>query len=67
MALYLTILSERWIRGDLIRTFKIMNGSVKYGKDVFNVSRSGHNIVSKVSYDSSNSAVKKLRNSFLSE
>ena len=34
---------------------------------MFKVSRFGHNIVSKVSYDSSNSAVKKLRNSFLSE
>ena len=34
---------------------------------MFKVSRFGHNIVSKVSYDSSNSAVNKSRNSFLSE
>ena len=66
-ALNLTTLAERRIRGDLIETFKIINGIVEYGKDVFKVSRSGNNIVSKVSYDSSNSAVKKLRNSFLSE
>ena len=67
LALNLTTLAERRIRGDLIETFKIINGIVEYGKDVFNVSRSGHNIVSKMSYDSNNSAVKKLRNSFLSE
>ena len=67
LALNLTTLAERRIRGDLIETFKIINGIVEYGKDVFKVSRSGNNIVSKVSYDSSNSAVKKLRNSFLSE
>ena len=51
MALNLTTLAEQRIKGDLIETFKIINGIVEYGKDVFNVSKSGHNIVSKISYD----------------
>ena len=67
LALKPATLAERRIRGGLIETFKMINGIVEYGKDVFKVSRSSHNIVSKVSHDSSNSAVQKLRNSFLSE
>jgi len=67
LALKLTTLAERRIRGDLIETFKILSGTVEYGKDVFKVSRSGNNIVSKDSYERGNSAVKKLRSSFISE
>ena len=45
--LNLTTLAERRIRGDLIETFKIVSGLVEYGSDIFNISRSGMNIVSK--------------------
>ena len=37
----LSTLCERRIRGDLIETFK-------YGQDIFKLSRSGHNIISKI-------------------
>ena len=66
LALNLTTLAERRIRGDLIETYRIMNGIVEYGQDIFNVSRSGSNIISKLRCDSNNS-VKKLRTSFISE
>ena len=46
-ALNLTTLAERRIRGDLIETFKIVRGLVNYGSGIFNVSRSGLNLVSK--------------------
>ena len=67
LSLQLTTLAERRIRGDLIETFKIVNGLVDYGKNIFNVSRSGSNIITKVSNEGGNSKVKKLRNSFISE
>ena len=44
----LTTLGERRIRGDLIETFKVVTGKVKYGQDIFKLSRSGHNIISKI-------------------
>ena len=43
----LTTLAERRIRGDLIETYKIVSGSVNYGSDIFKLSRSGLNIISK--------------------
>ena len=45
--LKLTTLAERRLRGDLIETFKIVNKHVDYGGKMFNMSRSGCNIVSK--------------------
>ncbi len=41
----LTTLLERRMRGDLIETFKITTGIVKYGKNLFRLSRSGMNIL----------------------
>ena len=67
LSLQLTTLAERRIRGDLIETFKIVNGLVDYGMNIFNVSRSGSNIITKVSNEGVNSKVKKLRSSFISE
>ena len=46
-SLKLTTLAERRIRGDLIETFKIVTGLVNYGQNMFRVSRSGCNLVSK--------------------
>ena len=43
--LNLTTLAERRLRADLIETYKIINDSVNYGKDLFTVSRSGHSLV----------------------
>ena len=43
----ITTLIERRSRGDLIETFKILNGFSDYGSDLFQVSRSGLNIISK--------------------
>ena len=66
----LTTLDERRIRGDLIKTFKIVNGIVDYGKNIFRLSRSNRNIIRKnnVNYNSKNSAIIcKLRSSFLPE
>ena len=63
----LTTLAERRIRGDLIETFKIVNGLVDYGKNVFKTSRR-NNIVSKVNLGSTNSKeIDKLRSMFLPE
>ena len=45
----------------------IVNGLVDYGKNIFNVSRSGSNIITKVSNEGVNSKVKKLRSSIISE
>ena len=45
-ALQLTTLAERRIRGDLIEVFKIVNGLVEYGNDLFCVSRSGDKLIS---------------------
>ena len=44
----LTTLGERRIRGDLIESFKVVKGKVKYGQNIFKLSRSGHNIISKI-------------------
>lgn len=43
----LTTLLERRMRGDLIETFKIVNGISNYGKNLFKLSRSGHNLISR--------------------
>ena len=64
--LKLTTLAERRIRGDLIETFKIVNGLVNYGGTLFNVGRSGGNLLSRPS-SSGSVSVKKLINSFLPE
>ena len=57
--LRLTTLAERRLRGDLIETFKIVNGLVDYGENIFRLSRSGSNIVSKchIGYLAENSPV----------
>ena len=43
----LTTLLERRARGDLIETFKIVNGISKYGKNLFKFSRSGDKLISR--------------------
>ena len=43
----LTTLLERRSRGDLIETFKIVNGLANYGKKLFRFSRSGEKLVSR--------------------
>ena len=43
----LTTLGERRLRGDLIETFKIVNGLVEYGNGMFRLSRSNKNIIRK--------------------
>lgn len=43
----LTTLLERRARGDLIETFKIVNGLSDYGSNLFKFSRSGANLISK--------------------
>ena len=64
----LTTLGERRLRGDLIETFKIINNIVDYGKDIFKLSRSGSNIVSKIDTAKvSSNDICKLRSSFLPE
>ena len=66
--LKLTTLAERRLRGDLIETFKIVNGLVDYGQNVFRLSRSGSNIISKSLNDGDvDSGVKKLRYQFIAE
>ncbi len=65
-SLDLTTLAERRIRGDLIETFKIVNGLVEYGQDIFNISRSGGKLISNPS-KSNNKGIRKLVNSFLSQ
>ena len=62
----LTTLGERRIRGDLIETFKVVTGKVKYGQDMFKLSRSGHNIISKIN-NSVAREISKIRKSFLPE
>ena len=63
----LTTLGEIRLRGDVIETFKIVNGLVEYGNGMFRLSRSNKNIIlkainSKNNYDS---YVSNLRSSFL--
>ena len=65
-ALQLTTLAERRIRGDLIEVFKIVNGLVEYGTDLFCVSRSGNKLISMPS-KSSDKVVRKISSSFISE
>ena len=49
--LRLTTLLERRMRGDLIETYKIISGQVEYGKNLFNISRSGAKILKDSSSD----------------
>ena len=56
--LKLTTLAERRLRADLIETYKIISGSVDYGRNLFTVTRSGHSLVSHVG------AKSKLRKDF---
>ena len=62
--LKLTTLAERRSRGDLIETFKAINGISCVGK-LFNTGRSGVNLVSKIRKQSSK--VSSLQRSFLPE
>lgn len=51
----LTTLLERRMRGDLIETFKILNGSSKYGAEFYNISpRTGHLVSRQISKTKSN-------------
>ena len=60
--LRLTTLTERRIRGDLIETYKIVNGLVDYGENIFKQSRCGSFIVIKsLIGESVSSKVKKLK------
>ena len=45
--LNLTTLLERRARGDLIETFKILNGFSHYGRHFFKISRSGQKLISR--------------------
>ena len=65
-ALHLTTLAERRIRGDLIEVYKIVNGMVEYGKDLFRMSRSGDKIISMPSKNK-DKLVCKIADSFISE
>ena len=65
-ALKLTSLAERRIRGDLIETFKILNGLVEYGQSLFTFSRSGSKLLCRPS-NSADKKIRSLQNSFLSE
>ena len=56
----LTTLIERRARGDLIETFKIINGFADYGSNLFKISQSGVNLLSKPGDQH------KLRHSFFS-
>ena len=49
--LTLTTLAERRMRGDLIEAFKIIRGFVDYGQNLFKLSVSGLNILSKITKD----------------
>ena len=60
-SLNLTTLAERRIRGDLIEVFKIVRGIVNYGQNMFRMSRSNLNILSR------GSKVSNLRRDFFSE
>ena len=63
-ALKLTTLAERRNRGDLIETFKIVNGIVDYGRNLFNKSRSGSKLLVKPSFNS-HRKVREVHDSFL--
>ena len=66
MELNLTTLAERRLRGDLIETFRVVNGHVDYGHNVFNVSKFGNNLSAK-SLKEGGATIKKFLKSFLSE
>ena len=65
--LNLTTLAERRIRGDLIEAFKATSGLTEYGPGLFNMSRSGLNLVSSNRCCKSVTKVKNLQSSFLPE
>ena len=50
----LTTPGERTLRGDLIETFKIVNGLVEHGNGMFRLSRSNKNIIRKAFNSNSN-------------
>ena len=60
-SLNLTTLDKRRMRRDLIETFKIVRGFVNYGQSMFQISRSGMNLVFRGNKES------KSRKNFLSE
>ena len=60
-SLKLTTLAERRMRGDLIETFKVVRGFVNYGQNLFKVSRSGLNLLSR------GNKVSRSRKDFLGE
>ena len=64
--LNLTTLAERRMRGDLIETFKIVKGISSYGKNMFNISRSGQNIISRAN-NSNPTRIYNLRKNFITE
>ena len=47
-SLNLTTLAERRMRRGLIETFKLVRGFVNYGQSMFQISRSGMNLVLEV-------------------
>ena len=49
--LTLTTLAERRMKGDLIEAFKIIQGFVDYGQNLFRLSISGLDILSKITED----------------
>ena len=59
----MTTLDERRVRGDLIETHKILNGIVDFGKNLFRLSKSDRNILSKIDFSKSYST--KIRAAFL--
>ena len=63
-ALKLTTLAERRNRGDLIETFKIVNGIVDYGRNMFKKVRSGSKLIVKPSINS-HRKVREVHDSFL--
>ena len=65
----ITTLADRRIRGYLIEVYKIVNGLVEYGRDIFNLSRSGditysHNIYRNIRMLSNNFYQNVLTNHF---
>ena len=60
-SLKLMTLAERRMRGDLIETFKVVRGFVNYGQNLFKVSRSGLNLLSR------GNKVSRSRKDFLGE
>ena len=66
MELNLTTLAERRLRGDLIETFRVVNGHVDYGHNVFNVSKFGNKLSAK-SLKEGGATIKKFLKSFLPE